>query len=149
MGKINRFEDLRCWQASRRLVGGIYKASESGRLSRDFETRGQLKRAALSSMNNIAEGFGKFSNKEFIRYLDISQSSALEVKSILYVLIDMNYLTTDKIAELQLLCDEVRGLTLGLIKYLRTKQKLNCQVNASDHLERNVNTSNINTSTLL
>lgn len=149
MGKINRFEDLKCWQASRRLVGGIYKASESGKLSRDFETRGQLKRAALSSMNNIAEGFGKFSKKEFIRYLDTSQSSALEVKSILYVLTDMNYLTTDKVTELQLLCEEVRALTLGLIKYLRSKQKLTCQVNAPGELERNINTSNTNTSTLL
>lgn len=125
MAKIDRFEDLRCWQASRRLVGEIYKVAESGRLSHDYETRGQLKRAALSSMNNIAEGFGKFSSKEFIRYLDISQSSTLEVKSILYVLSDMNYLTTNKIGELHFLCDEVRALVLGLIKYLRTKQKAN------------------------
>ena len=125
MSKINCFEDLRCWQASRRLVGEIYKVGESGRLSHDFETRGQLKRAALSSMNNIAEGFGKFSNKEFIRYLDTSQSSTLEVKSILYVLSDMNYLTSDKIGELHILCNEVRALTLGLIKYLRTKQTTN------------------------
>ena len=123
MGKIDRFEDLRCWQASRRLVGEVYRIAEYGRLSHDFETRGQLKRAALSSMNNIAEGFGKFSNREFVRYLDTSQSSTLEVKSILYVLSDMNYLSKDKIDELNILCNEVRALTLALIKYLRLKEK--------------------------
>ena len=96
----------------------------SRKLSKDFETRGQLKRAALSSMSNIAEGFGKFSNKEFIRYLDIAQSSALEVKSILYVLSDMNYLTQINRWATNL-CDETRSLTLALIKYLRTKEKAN------------------------
>jgi four helix bundle protein len=125
MSKVNRFEDLRCWQASRKLVGYIYNVAEFGKLSKDFETRGQLKRAALSSMSNIAEGFGKFSNKEFIRYLDIAQSSALEVKSILYVLSDMSYLHQDKIDGLHSLCDETRSLTLALIKYLRSKEKAN------------------------
>ena len=73
-------------------------------------------------MRNIAEGFGKFSNKEFIRYLDIAQSSALEVKSILYVLMDMNYLMVEKINEIHQLIDETRALTLALIKYLRSKE---------------------------
>lgn len=122
MGKINRFEELRCWQASRKLVNQIYQISESGKLGRDFDTKSQLRRAALSSMNNIAEGFGKFSNKEFIRYLDISQSSALEVKSMLYVLYDMNYEAEEKLVELHSLVDEVRSLTLGFIKYLRSRE---------------------------
>ena len=122
MSKINRFEDLRCWQASRKLVSMIYGMAESGKLMKDYDTKGQIKRAALSSMSNIAEGFGKFSNKEFIRYLDIAQSSALEVKSILYVLMDMNYLMAEKINELHQLIDETRGLTLALIKYLRSKE---------------------------
>ena len=122
MSKINRFEDLRCWQASRKLVSMIYGMAENGKLMRDYDTKSQIKRAALSCMSNIAEGFGKFSNKEFIRYLDIAQSSALEVKSILYVLMDMNYLMAEKINELHQLIDETRGLTLALIKYLRSKE---------------------------
>ena len=113
---------MRCWQASRKLVSMIYGMAESGKLMKDYDTKSQIKRAALSSMSNIAEGFGKFSNKEFIRYLDIAQSSALEVKSILYVLMDMNYLMAEKINELHQLIDEVRGLTLALIKYLRSKE---------------------------
>ena len=73
-------------------------------------------------MNNIAEGFGKLSNKEFIRYLDTDQSSALEVKSILYVLSDLNYLAEDKVNELHHDVDETRILTLALI-HLRTKDQ--------------------------
>jgi four helix bundle protein len=122
MSKVNRFEDLKCWQAARKLVMEIYGVSETGKLLRDFDTKSQIKRAALSSMSNIAEGFGKFSNKEFIRYLDIAQSSILEVKSILYVLHDMNYLVAEKIAQLHLLTDDARALTLGLIKYLRKSE---------------------------
>ena len=121
MSKINRFEDLKCWQVSRQLVNEVYRVAEVGTLSKDYDTKSQIKRAALSTMNNIAEGFGKFSNKEFIRYLDTAQSSACEVKSILYVLLDMNYLNEQK-NNLQQLTDDVRSLTLGLIKYLRTHE---------------------------
>jgi len=58
MSKINRFEDLRCWQASRKLVSMIYGMAETGKLMKDYDTKSQIKRAALSSMSNIAEGFG-------------------------------------------------------------------------------------------
>ncbi len=97
MSKVERFEDLRCWQEARRLVKEIYLIAEYGKLAKDYDTRSQLKRAALSAMNNIAEGFGKYSSKEFIRYLDTASNSASEVKSILYVLLDLNYLEVDKI----------------------------------------------------
>jgi len=73
-------------------------------------------------MNNIAEGFGKFSDKEFVRYLDISQSSALEVKSMLYVLLDVNYLAEDKITVLRKLADDMHYLTLALIRYIQGKK---------------------------
>jgi len=58
MSKVQRFEDLRCWQEARSLVKEIYLIAEYGKLARDFDTRSQLRRAALSVMNNIAEGFG-------------------------------------------------------------------------------------------
>lgn len=118
MSKVERFEDLRCWQDARSLVKEIYLIAENGKLARDFDTRSQLRRAALSVMNNIAEGFGKYSNKEFVRYLDTASNSASEVKSILYVLLDLNYLEGDKIIDLQNKVDEVRARTLALIRYL-------------------------------
>ena len=72
-------------------------------------------------MNNIAEGFGRFSDKEFIRFLDISQSSAQEVLSMTYVLIDMEYVNDKEFRELQSKIIDTRNLVLGLIKYLRGK----------------------------
>jgi four helix bundle protein len=118
MPKVNRFEDLRCWQEARVLVREIYRIAEEGRLSKDYETRSQLKRAALSCMNNIAEGFGKYSNKEFIHYLDTAHNSASEVKSILYVLLDLEYVDKEKILMLQEKTEEVKALILAFIKYL-------------------------------
>jgi four helix bundle protein len=94
-------------------------ACEEGKLAKDYDTKGQLKKAALSSMNNIAEGFGRFSRKDFIRFLDISQSSVQEVQSMLYVLEDLEYLTIDKLTTLRLKSDETKNLTLGFINYLR------------------------------
>jgi four helix bundle protein len=123
MAKINKFEDLNCWQEARVLVREIYIIAEEGKLSKDFDTKSQLKRAALSIMNNIAEGFGKYSTKEFIRYLDTAHNSASEVKSILYVLLDLNYLTEDKIRELQGRTDKVKALSLALIRYLSNRAK--------------------------
>lgn len=123
MSKVEKFEDLKCWQAARELVRLVYIACENGKLAKDFETKAQIKRAALSSMNNIAEGFGRFNNKEFIRFLDFSQSSSQEVRSITYALEDMNYLPIEKALEIRNKSDETKNICLALIKYLRTRIK--------------------------
>ncbi len=122
MAKIEKFEDLKCWQAARELVKMVYVACEEGKFVKDFDTKSQIRRAALSTMNNIAEGFGRGSDKEFIRFLEIAQSSAMEVKSITYVLIDLNYLAEDKITEISKKAEETKSITLGLIRYLRNKK---------------------------
>jgi len=122
MAKVERFEDLKCWQEARVLVREVYLLSERGKLAKDFDIRSQLRRAALSVMNNIAEGFGKYSNKEFIRYLDTANNSASEVKSILYVLIDLNYFSEEELRNLQAKADEVKALSLALIKYLVSRE---------------------------
>lgn len=121
MSKIERFEDLKCWQAARSLVKESFIVASEGALARDFDTRSQFKRAALSSMNNIAEGFGRFSDKEFIRFLDTAQSSVQEVESMLYVFEDLSYLSLDKINLLRSKATNTKSLILGLIKYLRNK----------------------------
>lgn len=118
MSKIEKFEDLRCWQQARVLVKEIYLIAEHGKLAKDYDTKSQIKRAALSTMNNIAEGFGKYSDKEFVRYLDMASNSVSEVKSILYVLLDLNYLDAEKIADPQNKTDEIKSLTIALIRYL-------------------------------
>ena len=96
MAQINRFEDLKCWKAARVLVKMIYLQSEKGKLKNDWDTKSQIKRAALSIMNNIAEGFGRYNSKDALKFYDYAQSSGLEVRSILYVLHDLEYITTDE-----------------------------------------------------
>lgn len=123
MSKIERFEDLKCWQAARKLVREVFISSEQGKLAKDFDLKSQFKRAALSSMNNIAEGFGRYSNKDFIRFLDTSQSSVQEIQSMLYVISDLEYLPQEKIDLIRSLAAETKNLTLALVKYLRTKHK--------------------------
>lgn len=123
MGKIERFEDLKCWQAARRMVKEVFLVCEHGKLVRDFETRSQFKEAALSAMNNIAEGFGRYHARDSLRFYDISQSSTLEVQSMLYALVDVNYLTEDKASDIRAIAEETKNLTLGLIRYVSGKQK--------------------------
>ncbi|HEY8513417.1 MAG TPA: four helix bundle protein [Cyclobacteriaceae bacterium] len=121
MSKIERFEDLRCWQAARALVRETYKAANEGILRTDFDTRSQFKKAALSAMNNIAEGFGRFSDKDFIRFLDTAQSSVQEVERMLYVFEDLCYLPDEKLSSLRSKAAETKNLILGLIRYLRNR----------------------------
>ena len=122
MAKIENFEDLKCWQASRELVKLVYYACENGKLAKHFDTKSQLRRAALSTMNNIAEGFGRGSDKEFIRFLEMSQSSAMEVKSMTYILMDLAYLDEQSVTLISEKAEETKSITLGLIRYLRSKK---------------------------
>ena len=121
MSKIEKFEDLQCWQAARLLVKEVYTASDTGKLARDFDTKSQIRRAALSSMNNIAEGFGRYGDKDFIRFLNTAQSSVQEVQSILYVLTDLEYIDDERILRMRKNANDAKNLILGFIKYLNTR----------------------------
>ena|SRR6218665_1223425 len=121
MAKVERFEDLNCWKKSRELVGLAYEVSGKGKMKTDFDLKSQFRRAAVSSMNNIAEGFSRYSKKEFVRYLDISASSAGEVKSMLYVMEDLEYVSPADLEKLHMSVDETKKLTLALLKYLINK----------------------------
>ena len=119
MGKIERFQDLECWKAARELVKTVYEFSNEGFGKKDWDTTSQFRRAGLSVMNNIAEGFGRYSDKDSVRFFDISKSSGFEVKSMLYVLEDINYLDSEKLSLLHRQVDKATNLTLGFIKYLK------------------------------
>jgi len=123
MAKIDRFQDLNCWKAARELTRLVYALSRSGPLWRDFNMRDQVRSAALSSMSNIAEGFRRMSDKEFIRFLEISTSSADEVMSLSYAADDQTYWTEEQSSQVRQLADKVISLNLGLIKYLLSKRK--------------------------
>jgi four helix bundle protein len=92
MSKIDTFEDLHAWQESRELVKIVYGITRSSDFSRDFGLRDQIQRAAISVMSNIAEGFERGSNKEFIQFLYIAKGSAGEVRSQLYAALDLGYI---------------------------------------------------------
>jgi len=120
MAAIKTFEELKCWQKARELVNLVYTMTKQKPISYDFEMRNQIRRAALSVMNNIAEGFGRESTKEFLRFLDISHASCVEVKSMTYILEDLKYLSKADAETLRSKADEIKGLNRGLMKYLRT-----------------------------
>ena len=91
MARFERFEDMEIWQKARGITRTIYFHSQQGGFTRDFGFRDQIRRAAVSIMSNIAEGFERGTNKEFIQFLYIAKGSAGEVRSQLYVAFDLGY----------------------------------------------------------
>lgn len=81
MAKIERFEDIQAWQKPRELNKDIYKETMNPSLSKDFSLKNQIRRASVSIMANIAEGFGRRSNKEFSNFLNMAHGSAAEVNA--------------------------------------------------------------------
>jgi len=92
MALIERFEDIKAWQEARVLTRQIYQVSGEGEFGRDFGLRDQIRRASVSAMSNIAEGFDCESKKEFARFLEIARRSTVEVHSLLYVALDVSYI---------------------------------------------------------
>ena len=90
--KIETFEDLRVWQQGIELVKQIYLITREGEISRDFGLRDQLRRAAVSVPTNVAEGFERYSCKEYVNLLNIAKGSAGEVRSLLRVALEVGYL---------------------------------------------------------
>jgi four helix bundle protein len=95
MPTITRFEDIEAWQTARELTKLIYTFTDEGKFARDFGLRDQIRRASVSIMSNIAEGFESQTQAQFIRYLGIAKASAGEVRSQLYISRDLNYLTEE------------------------------------------------------
>jgi four helix bundle protein len=122
---ITRFEDLECWKQARTLVNIVFDLCEQEPLSKDFGTKDQIRRAAISVMNNIAEGFGRHSRKQFLLFLDYSTASCMEVRSMGYVLLDRQYIGNEAFDKLYLQTIACANLNIGLIKKLERDEKLN------------------------
>ncbi len=123
--KISSFEDLDCWQEARILVRKTYEATKGGDFKKDLRFSGQIQAAAISAMANMAEGFIRKSDKEFIQFLFIAMSSAAEVRSHLYVALDQGYIDKTRFDEIYDQADKTGRMISNLIKYLRgpvTKQ---------------------------
>jgi len=98
--KITRFEDLECWQEARVLTKNVYDYTKRPAFSNDYRLSGQITGAAISTMNNICEGFDSRSNKEFIRFLTYSRRSCSEVQNCLYIALDQSYISEDEFKKL-------------------------------------------------
>ena len=96
MAMIQRFEDIQAWQEAGKLVKMIYSLTNKESFSKDFGMRDQIRRASVSVMANIAEGFDCESKVEFARFLGIARRSAVEVQSILYAALDAGYVSNDE-----------------------------------------------------
>jgi four helix bundle protein len=122
--KIERFEDIKAWQEARVLTTMIYAAVGSDRdFASDHGLREQIRRAAVSIMSNIAEGFSRRTTKEFVQFLFIAKGSVAEVQSQLYVALDQGYTNQERFKELYSKSDEVARLISGFITYLLNKDK--------------------------
>ena len=122
MATFNRFEDIFAWQKARILCKLINQLTEKQKFSLDFKLISQIKGSSGSAMDNIAEGFERGGNKEFIQFLYISKGSAGETRSQLYRALDNNYITEEEFKQAYELANEVSKLVSGLISHLKASE---------------------------
>jgi len=121
MARAERFEDLKAWQKARELTRVAYRMSTNGAWAKDYGLRGQIQRAAVSAMSNIAEGFERRGDAEFHHSLSVAKGSAGEVRSQLYVALDQEYINAEGFESARKLAEDVSNLTAALIRYLKAK----------------------------
>ncbi len=112
--KIEEFEDLIAWQKARVLTREVYRVTRHGAFAKDYGLTGQIQRAAVSVMSNIAEGFERGNPREFHQFLSIAKASCAEVRSQLYVALDAGYLEDTSFQELMRLAKETGRVIGGL-----------------------------------
>jgi four helix bundle protein len=120
MATFERFEDIECGKKARELTRKIYQVSSQSSFARDFGLRDQIRRASVSIMSNIAEGYDRSGTAEFIHFLAIAKGSAGEVKCQLYVASDLGYIKQNEFNELSSMAAETGRMIGGLMRYLRT-----------------------------
>jgi four helix bundle protein len=121
MATVERFEDLHVWQNAKKLANLIYDFSSSGEFARDFGLRDQMRRAAVSVMSNIAEGFESRTQAMFVEYLGRAKASAGELRAQLYLAADRNYITATQMEQARELAQICSGQIVKLSRYLETQ----------------------------
>jgi len=119
MSSAGRFEDLEIWQRSRALVARIYSVTRQEPFAKDFALCNQLRRSAISVPSNVAEGFERGGNSEFIQFLAVAKGSAGEMKTQLYLALDIGYLSASEFAGLEKEIDGVARMIGKLMSYLQ------------------------------
>ena len=119
MAEIRRFEDIDAWKSARQLVSDIYTITSKGAFAKDFGLRDQIRRAAVSVMSNIAEGFERGGDKDFTQFLSLAKGSCGEVRSQLYVALDQKYLSEEQFRSISDQTGHISQLIAGFMRYLR------------------------------
>lgn len=121
--KVERFEDLIAWQKSRELTTRIYTLSQNGNFARDYGLRDQIRRAAVSVMSNLAEGFERGGRAEFHQFLVVAKGSCAEVRSQLFVALDVGYISEEEFEQAVGQATEVARI-IGGLRSAVSKQRL-------------------------
>ena len=123
MAKIKRFEDIEAWQNARELTRQVYEITNKSKFTKDYHLKDQIRRASVSIMLNIAEGFARKTDKEFARFLTQAHGSAAEVQAALYVALDQTYLNKNEFEKLYEKTEIVSRMIMAFTKYLRGSVK--------------------------
>lgn len=118
--KVECFEDLNVWETARELVRLIYTFTRKKNFLRDYSLVDQIRRSSISIMSNIAEGFERGSNKEFVQFLYVAKGSCGEVRSQIYVALDQQYISEDEFAKAKEECLKISGMVSNFIRYLKS-----------------------------
>jgi len=119
MSSFKSFEEIESWQKARELTRKVYTVSNQGAFTKDFGLRDQIRRASVSIMSNIAEGFERDGNREFLQFLTVAKGSSGEVRAQLYIALDQDYINKNTFETLSAISIEIGNLIGGLMNYLR------------------------------
>lgn len=119
MSTFERFEEIEAWRRARDLCAEIYRISGKGPFAKDFGLRDQMRRASVSIMSNIAEGFERSGSGEFVQFLAVAKGSAGEVRSRLYIALDQKYIAREDFSRLSKSAADTARMVAGLMNYLR------------------------------
>ena len=122
MGTVKRFENLEVWKEARKLAKSIHECTSKPPFSKDFSLKDQILRSSGSVMDNIAEGFDRDGNREFIHFLTISKASLAETKSQLYRALDFGHISNEEFSKNHELADLIGKQIGGFIKYLQQSE---------------------------
>jgi four helix bundle protein len=123
MAAITRFEEIEAWKTSRQLTNSVYSHTNQAGFNRDFGLRDQIRRASVSVMSNIAEGFESRTDVQFINFLGMARASAGEVRAQLYIALDQKYITEEQFKETLAIAQTCARQIASFMKYLESNSR--------------------------